>query len=103
MTQIGIPFNKWSLERLLNGSKSATSRNKKYGKVGDVFIIRGKIFKLTNIEKKKLIIIAMSYYPQEGAETSDEFIGIWRKIHPRAGWTPNKRVWFHQFAEVDKL
>ena len=35
--KINIPFNRWSMERLYDGRKCATSRNKKYGVVGDWF------------------------------------------------------------------
>ncbi len=74
MTRIHMPFNEWSLERLLNGKKIATSRNKKYGKLGDVFIIRKKIFRITGVERLKLTIVAKFHYKEEGAETpvSDE-------------------------------
>lgn len=103
MTRVGIPFNEWSLERLLDGRKTATSRNKKYGKAGDVFIIRKKVFKLISIEKMKLIIIAKFHYKEEGAKYPEEFIEIWKQIHPKRGWEPDKRVWFHKFEQIYDL
>ena len=35
--KINIPFNDWSKEKLRSQNKKATSRNSKYGKVGDTF------------------------------------------------------------------
>ena len=103
MTRIKIPFNKWSLERLLDERKTATSRNKCYGERNDVFIIRNKIFRITNIRQLKLITIATYCFKDEGCETPEEFINVWKSIHPRLGWTPDKRVWIHYFTYVEDV
>ncbi len=44
--KITIPFNDWSKERLRGQLKKATSRYKKYGDVGDTFIVQGYSYEL---------------------------------------------------------
>jgi len=101
MTNIKLPFNEWSIERLEKNMKTATTRRKRYGKPGDHFIAAGKKWMLTEVRRIRLGEVAEKYYRQEGAESPEEFIEVWKKIHPRAGWTPEKRVWIHFFEPVN--
>src|SRR4030066_1790424 len=71
-----VPFNDWSQERLLLGSKTATSRTKKYGNIGDTFQAGDKSFELTEISRKNLWEISQNYYLDEGAKSPEEFIEV---------------------------
>jgi len=53
-----VPFNDRSQERLLLGSKTATSRTKQYGNIGDTFQAGDKSFELTEVSRKNLLDIA---------------------------------------------
>jgi len=100
MKKIKIPFNEWSKKRLLNQSKKATSRNKKYGDVGDVFTVDGFIYELELVIKVPLWFVSEDLYKSEGAKSSEEFINVWEDIHPRKGFRPFDKVWYHHFKEI---
>jgi len=110
MSEIKIPFNEWSKTRLL--FKRCTSRNRKYGEVGDTFvcnyesIITGdeRIIKyqITHIEKVTLGFVAEHLYKLEGASLPEEFIKVWEDIHPVIGFVPTQKVWVHVFKEIEK-
>jgi len=99
--KVNIPFNKWSRIRLKKGVKSATSRNKKYGDVGDRFIVDDVTYELTNIVKASLSSIRDVAYDVEGCKNPDEFVQIWCDIHPRKGWDDDQKVWFHRFKRIE--
>lgn len=94
-----VPFNDWSQERLLQGSKTATSRTKQYGNIGDTFQAGDKSFELTGVSRKNLWDIAQNYYLDEGAKSPEEFIEVWNALHPK-GFDPGQVVYFHKFKEL---
>ena len=102
MTKISIPFNTWSKERLNNRTKTATSRTKKYGKVGNTFIVNKTRYKLDLIVKLPLWFIAKCLYSTEGCDNSSEFEMIWCEIHPIKKWVRDQEVWYHHFFEMEK-
>lgn len=100
MVLIAIPFHEDMAQAALEGRKCCTSRNQKYGKPGDVFLIRGKEFVLNEIYEEKLLIVSEVLYEMEGFLSPQGFIDKWVSIHPRLGWTPDKVVWVHVFSEA---
>ncbi len=94
-----VPFNDWSQERLLLGSKTATSRTSQYGSIGDTFQAGDKSFELTDISRKNLWDISQNYYLDEGAKSPEEFIEVWNSLHPK-GFDPEQVVYFHKFREL---
>lgn len=102
MTVIKIPFNDWSIERLRDGRKTATSRNKKYGVAGDTFITTDStIFELDAIVKKSLHDVAYYFFKEEGAKDPHEFMDVWKELHPKKGFVPEQKVYFHTFKRID--
>ncbi len=102
MTIIKIPFNNWSIERLRDGRKTATSRTKKYGVPGDMFITTdGTIFELEAIVKKTLHDVAYYFFKEEGAKDPHEFMDVWNELHPKKGFVHNQKVYFHTFKRID--
>ena len=97
---IEIPFNKWSLKKLENGIKYATSRNKKYGEVGDTFNVNGSKYQLTVVTKLPLWFIAFHLHKTEGCKRPIDFENIWKEIHPKKGWKDTQVVWYHHFVEI---
>lgn len=98
--KIEIPFNKWSEERLNLFAKTATSRNKKYGEVGDTFEVNGTTYELDLVIKLPLWFVSEDLYDSEGALNFLEFEDIWKKIHPKKGFIPEQEVWYHHFRIV---
>ena len=100
MTKIKIPFNNWSIKRLRNSRKTATSRNKKYGTYGDTFIVDGMKFKLISITYITLLDVAYNHFKEEGAKNPQEFIDVWNELHPKTKFVENQKVYFHTFRRI---
>jgi len=101
MSIIHIPFRDDMQERSLSGRKTATSRNQKYGDVGDIFRIRDGEFELIKVSRYTLEFVAKSKYRDEGFNSPEEFINIWKEIHYKLGWTPEKLIWFHEYRRMN--
>jgi len=108
--QIEIPFNNWSKKRLYR-YKTATSRNYRYGNIGDQFTVTiqvneetiyVKLFEITHIERVTLAFVRDHFYQQEGCDSEDEFIAIWNEIHPRKRFDDEQKVWLHLFKEIEE-
>jgi len=100
MAEIKIPFNDWSKDKLNKQLKNATSRYKKYGKVGDTFEVNGWKYELEIVVKLPLWFISFYLYKSEGCNSSNGFESIWEEIHPRKGFLPFDEVWYHYFKEI---
>jgi hypothetical protein len=92
-----FPFSAEFKEVMLNGKKTKTSRNKKYGEAGDTFKAFKKKFTLVEVKKEMLEDIAENYFREEGFETPEEFIKKWKELHTRKGWIPDQLVYVHEF------
>jgi len=100
MENVNIPFRDDMKLAVLNGKKTCTSRNKRYGCIGDQFEIGERKFVLTCVSHANLDYVAHDRYRQEGFESPAQFIGVWNQIHPRKGYAPEQVVWLHEFKEV---
>jgi len=94
---VSIPFQERFIIPMESGIKTKTSRNKKYGEVGNIFINNTHIYQITEIERMELGVVAKIYYRQEGFNSPQEFIDCWVGLHPREGFVPNQKVWVHSF------
>lgn len=106
MSEIEIPMNSWSTNRLASKMKHATSRNKKYGKIGDVFSISiaglTNHYELLDYAHLPLWYIARFLFALEGAVSEKEFLKVWKEIHPSFDYEKDKYnlVWIHFFKEI---
>ena len=99
--KINIPFQEQWRQPMLEGQKTCTSRTKRYGQEGDTFRIFNATFTLTKVEVIPLYKVARYYYKAEGLEHPDEFIEVWKQLHPRKGWLNLQGVWVHHFKRVE--
>lgn len=97
MEKIEIPFQSDFENVMLAGKKSATSRTKCYGYPGDWFEAFGRTFILTDVCRLPLDVIAYDHYLEEGFDRPEDFIKCWEKLHPRKGYKPEQKVYFHTF------
>ena len=98
-----IPFRDWSKKKLKLGHKTATSRSKKYGEVGDCFYEVGKKFKIKMICKFPLWFIRDFLWFVEGADNKKEFETVWRNIHPISKFDfPDEQFHVHFFEEISE-
>lgn len=95
-----IPFRPEFREAILSGMKTMTTRNNSYGRTGDRLTTPfGVDIQLLEVRRVTLGDVADHYYRQEGCDSPQDFIRIWREIHP-SGFYPNKWVWLHIFRVV---
>jgi len=94
---IDIPFLPEWEGLMLTGKKTATSRTKRYGLQGDYFEAFGRVFILTDVYRIRLSYVACYHYLEEGCNSDFEFRKIWERLHPRKGFCPDQRVYFHRF------
>jgi hypothetical protein len=100
--RIHIPFREQFKEAMRTGKKTCTSRNEKYGDVGDIFGAFSKWFVLTEVRQEKLTTVAHFLYREEGFNRSSEFMDCWNQIHPRKGYVSEQVVWVHIFKMEEK-
>ncbi len=94
--RVKIPFYERFRDPLLNGTKTWTSRTRRYGKPDDVFLAFGASFKILSITKKPLSEVA-DHWREEGCTSIEDFIVLWKKIHYRVGFLPKQMVYVHTF------
>ena len=100
---ITIPFNAWSVERINAGVKNATARYKKYGRVGDTFLVAGQLYRILEIKHVKLETLINDLYETEGATSPAELSKVWTEIHPAIGVREQDDVWYHKFEWLKSI
>lgn len=85
---------------LLDGFKTCTARPKRMGRAGDHFEIFGATFKIVGVDKRELHYVATRLYQPEGFPSITDFIECWERIHPRAGYKADTKVFVHHFRRV---
>ncbi len=96
--RITIPFRADLVKEILNGKKRATARFKKYGQVGDYFVVDNKTFRLAAVSKLPLGLVATQLFDIEGCDSPEHFWKIWNAIHPKRN-SPDEIVYVHLFSE----
>ncbi len=97
---VDIPFAADMQQASLEGRKTATSRTKRYGKVGDTFYIQGVLFEITAVFRRMLQEVYFLDYGSEGFDSPAAFEAKWLQLHPRKGWVPEQMVWFHEYRKA---
>ena len=97
--KVKMPFKKRFKEPMLNGTKTFTSRTKRMGKIGDTFEAFGRTFIIKDIWVATLRGVS-AFWEEEGCESKEDFMEIWKQIHPRKGWQPEQEVYVHIFKSV---
>lgn len=102
MVQIFIPFKERFREPMLKGVKTMTSRTKCYGRIGDWFNVFGQTFVLTSVVQRHFDFIA-DHWVQEGCASYQDFIDLWRDIHPRRPLDMTAKFWTHTFTNISSV
>jgi len=102
-------FKKLLIEKILNGSKTITSRDKPLYRVGEVTNLMankdyskttGKYIKITKVYEKSLSKFTDIDARKEGFRDLTDFMAYWNR---NIGlWNPTKSVFVHEFELVDK-
>lgn len=96
---IKIPFMARFKEPMLNDVKTMTSRTKIYGAHGDWFEAFGATFRLEEIQCQPFNIIA-AQWQAEGCSSKEDFLAVWKQIHPRHEPDPMELFYVHRFHRV---
>ncbi len=84
---------------MLNGTKTMTSRTKIYGAKGDFFEAFGSGFRLDSVDAQPFKVIS-AQWKAEGCSSLDDFLGVWREIHPRKMFEPDELLFVHRFHQI---
>lgn len=103
---LNIPFTPDMRKAILEGKKVATSRGKRYGWVGNVFVVGDVSFKITNVRRRRIDDVAQNDYRAEGFSSPDEFISYYMMVKnktrarfgkPPVEYNPDEIVYYHEF------
>jgi len=97
--KVKIPFKERFREPMLNGQKTMTSRTKRYGQLGDTFDAFGTTFTIQGVFPTTLGNVAINLFKQEGCRSTEDFVEVWKKIHPRKGFVADQTVQVHVFEK----
>jgi len=100
MSDIEIPFNEWSRDKLAKEQKTATTRTSRYGDPGDTFTVNNIEYELTHTVYLPLKVVTKHFYAEEGCNFQAEFKEVWKDIHPNKGYEPAWMVWLHLFRKL---
>jgi uncharacterized protein YhfF len=108
MAEITIPFS-WDMARAaIEGYKVCTSRSDQKGEIGDTFCIihpdtkKTCDFRIIDIKELPLSHITGALYRQEGCETSDSFIELWKDLH-QGHYAQYSEYFVHWFARIEHV
>lgn len=94
-----IKFNEWSIQKMDEGKKIATSRFEKIGNVGDTFNFNNRTYAIVDVWIATFAFVKMKLYLLEGAESPAEIEEILRGIYPHIQDRHN--LYVHFFAPVN--
>ena len=100
MTKVKIPFLERFREPMLNGTKTMTSRTKIYGGKGDVFEAFGQTFAIESVDLQPFVVIA-TQWKVEGCDSKEDFLAVWKQIHPRKALNPLDIFFVHRFHKLE--
>lgn len=98
---VSVKFRPFFKDVMLGGIKTMTSRTKPLGKVGDQFTAFGATFEFTHIMRMPLRFVISDCFRQEGCQSVQELIDIWKDIHPQVGVVPDQIVYAHIFKPAE--
>lgn len=88
------------IEKVINGQKTATRRNGRYADVGEIMKLEDYQFVVGNVYEQTLGGLTDDDAKQEGYETVEEYKNSILSTHPGMPWTPDMKIWVHEFALV---
>jgi len=97
--KVKIPFYERFRKPMLDDVKTWTTRTKWYGDIGDTFEIFEHEFEIVNRFKMPLNFVAL-HWIDEGCDSREDFVQLWKKIHPRKGFVPNQEGKVHVFRRI---
>ncbi|HYG75679.1 MAG TPA: hypothetical protein VEK08_11800 [Planctomycetota bacterium] len=90
------------VDQILKGGKHMSRRFRRWGDPGDTFLVKGKKFRFTRVDRLRVGDITDEDIKKEGYATREEFDQMWIKSHPKsvaAGKVlkPDDLCWCHEY------
>ena len=98
--KVKIPFMDRFRKTMLDGTKTMTSRTKIYGGKGDTFDVFGATFQIESVDLQTFLVVQLQW-KAEGCESKEDFLEIWRKIHPRKKFECHDLLFVHRFRKME--
>lgn len=97
MRKVNIPFHDRFKIAIASGNKIMTTRSKRYGHIGDYFILPETSIRcmIMGVEKMKLGFIVKNFFKEEGFNSEKDFIDFWITIHRT--YEADKEYYLHTF------
>lgn len=94
--------NSEDVEKVIQGTKTATRRNGRYADVGEIMELKGNKYIVNNVYSQALGELTDEHAQQEGFQTVEEYKDSILSYHPGMPWLPKMRVWVHEFTLVNE-
>ena len=101
MTLITLAFAPEMEDAIIAGKKCCTTRREKHGEVGDLFVVRDRVYRICHIHHCLLYSARDGYYDAEGFEFPGDFQEFWTKNVER--FDHSKIVHLHFFAYLTDI
>ncbi len=88
------------IEKIKKGEKTAQRRSNRFGDIGDTWEVDGEIFMLENVYQQRLGDVTEENAKEEGFNNLEEYKRAITSIHEGSVWTPNLKVWVHEFKKA---
>jgi len=98
MTLITLAFAPEMEDAIIAGKKCCTTRREKHGEVGDLFVVRDRVYRICHIHHCLLYSARDGYYDAEGFEFPGDFEEFWATNVER--FDHSKIVHLHFFAYI---
>ncbi|PSL40297.1 ASCH domain-containing protein [Planomicrobium soli] len=94
--------NKKDVKKVLGGEKTATRRNGRYVDIGEIMVLEGRKFKVEQVYRQTLGELTDEMAKQEGYDSVEAYKQTILSFHPGMPWTPDMKVWVHEFSQVSE-
>ncbi len=101
MTLITLNFAPEMEEAILQGRKCCTSRSMRKGIVGDLFLVKGQLYRILHIHSCALYSARNAYYDAEGFSSPEEFQKFWEEYV--GAFEKADPIFLHFFAYVTDI
>ncbi|MNI30142.1 hypothetical protein D3C73_839720 [compost metagenome] len=85
------------IEKVLQGSKTATRRNGRYADPGEVMELGGNKYIVNRVYQQSLGELTDEHAQAEGFASIEAYKESILAMHPGMPWLPQMKVWVHEF------
>ncbi|GEM_PF-1651759 len=104
MPVIPLAFAPEMEELIIQGKKCCTSRHERKGDIGDLFLVKDRLYRIVHIHSCALYSVRDAYYNAEGFSSPEEFQQFWDRLYPKRSLHRDSQILYvHFFAYVSDI